>query len=111
MEDICQEENLKINSEIIIESIQILEQYLLHEENKDNNILELFCEYDFVGVLKIFAFGSKDKIIIEQIIKLLNSLIKNILKETFLYYLMSNNFINNIISRIKRNVFILFNVK
>ena len=99
MEDVCQEENLKINSEIIIESIQILEEYLLHEENEDSNILELFCEYDFIEILKIFVFGSKDKIIIEQIIKLLNSLIKNILKETFLYYLMSNNFINNIISR------------
>ena len=99
MDDISQVENIKIYSEIIIESMQILEECLLYGEKEDNNILELFCEYDFIEILKIFTFGSKDKSIMEQILKTLNALIINIFKETFLYYLLSNNFINNIISR------------
>ena len=99
MDRISQEENFEMNLEIIKEVIQILEEYLLFGEKEDNKILELFCEYNFIDILKIFFFGSKAQIISEQIIKLLSTLIKNISKETVFYYLLSNNFINNIISR------------
>ena len=99
MDYTSQEEDYKINLEIIIESIQILEEYLLYGEKEENQILDLFCEYNFIDILKIFTFGTKDKEIISQIIKTLSALIKDISKETVFYYLMSNNFINNIISR------------
>ena len=99
MEYISQEENYEINSEIIIETIQILKDYLLYGEKMDNHILELFCEYNFIDILKIFSFGNKNKNILAQIIKTLCALIKNISQETILFYLLSNNFINNIISR------------
>ena len=99
MDYTSQEEDYKINLEIIIESLQILEEYLLYGEKEENQILDLFCEYNFIDILKIFTFGTKDKEIISQIIKTLSALIKDISKETVFYYLMSNNFINNIISR------------
>ena len=99
MEYTTQEGINKLNSEVIVEAIEILQDYLLYGETKDNKILELFCEYNFIDILKIYSFGYKDKIFISKIIKLLNALIKNISKETVFYYLMSNNFINNIISR------------
>ena len=99
MDNIIQEENLEVNLEIITEALQILEDYLLFGEKEDNKILDLFCEYSFIDILKIFSFGSKAQIISEQIIKLLSKLIRNISKETFFYYLLSNNFINNIISK------------
>ena len=99
MEHISQEGNFKINSEIIIEAVELLKEYLLYGENRDNNILELFCEYNFLDALKTFIFGNKEIIIISQIVKTLSTLIKNISEKTVFYYLMSNNFINNIISR------------
>ena len=99
MDYISQGEDYKINMEIINESIQILENFLLYGEKEDNQILDIFCEYNFINILKIYTFGSKDKAIISQIIKTLSALIKNISKETVFYYLLSNNIINNIISR------------
>ena len=68
MDYTSQEEDYKINLEIIIESIQILEEYLLYGEKEENQILDLFCEYNFIDILKIFTFGTKDKEIISLII-------------------------------------------
>ena len=99
MDYISQEGDYKINMEIFIESVQILENFLLYGEREDNQILDIFCEYDFINILKIYTFGTKSKAIISQIIKTLSALIKNISKETVFYYILSNNFINNIISR------------
>ena len=99
MDYISQEGDYKINMEIFIETLQILENFLLYGEREDNQILDIFCEYDFINILKIYTFGTKSKAIISQIIKTLSALIKNISKETVFYYILSNNFINNIISR------------
>ena len=59
MEYISQEENYEINSEIIIESIEILEEYLLYGEKMDNKLLELFCEYNFIDILNILFWKQK----------------------------------------------------
>ena len=50
MDYTSQEEDYKINLEIIIESIQILEEYLLYGEKEENQILDLFCEYNFIDI-------------------------------------------------------------
>ena len=83
--------------QIINEAIEILEKYLLYGEKEEPNIHELFCEYNFIEILMIFS-ESKIKQINLQIIKTLSILINNITNKTIFYYLMSNNFINNIIS-------------
>ena len=89
--------NYKNNVEYINETIQTLEKYLLFGENKENNIHELFCQYNFIGKLLIFS-NCKIKDINLQLIKTFSKLINNITDEMLFYYLMSNNFINNIIS-------------
>ena len=99
MDYISQKGNLQINSKIITETIKVFEGYLLYGEKDDYRIIEIFFEYNFLNILKIFSFETKGKIIIEQIIKTFTALIKNITKETVFYYIMSNDFINNIISR------------
>ena len=90
--------NYKNNARFINESIQILEEYLLFGENKESNIHELFCQYNFIGKLLIFS-NSKVKDINLQLLKTFSKLINNITDEMLFYYLMSNNFINNIISK------------
>ena len=71
---------------------------MLYGEKEYKKLLELFTEYDFISILKIFALESKNKNINNQIIQTLSILIKNISQETVFYYLMSNNFINDIIT-------------
>ena len=69
----------------------------MHGEEKDPYIHELFCQYNFIEKLKKFS-ESKIKEINLQIVKTLSSLINKITNITVVYYLLSNNFINNIIS-------------
>ena len=87
------------NNQIIIinEAIQTLEKYLIYGEEKDPYILEIFCQYSFIEQLKIFS-QNKVKEINLQIIRTLSILIEKITNKLVVYYLMSNNFINNIIS-------------
>ena len=99
MDYISQEGNLGLNSKIITETIKVFEGYLLYGEKDDYRIIEIFFEYNFLNILKIFSFETKGNIIIEQIIKTFTALIKKITRETVFYYIMSNDFINNIISR------------
>ena len=86
----------------------------MYGEEKDPYIHELFCQYNFIGKLKIFS-ESKIKEINLQIIQTLSSLINKISNITVVYYLLSNNFVNNIISHnyyIKHdNNYLLFYVK
>ena len=96
-EELENEGNYKKNIKIINEAIQLLENYLINGEKNESNIHELFCEYNFIE--KIMKFSeSKIKAINLQIIKTLSNLISNISNNVIFYYLMSNNFINNIIS-------------
>ena len=76
-----------------------MESYILFgEENKESIIHALFCEYNFMEKLMSFS-KSKNKEINMQIIKTLSKLITNIKNKVLFYYIMSNNDINNIISK------------
>ena len=57
---------------------------------------ELFCQYNFIDILKVIS-RKKIKEIDMQIIQTLSALIENITNKVLIYYLLSNNFINNII--------------
>ena len=96
-ENLENEGNYKNNITIINEAIQLLEKYLLYGEKNNSNILEVFCEYNFIEKLMKFS-ERRIKEINLRIIKTLSSLINNISNNNIFYFLMSNNFINNIIS-------------
>ena len=57
---------------------------------------ELFCQYNFIDILKVIS-RKKIKEIDMQIMQTLSALIENITNKVLIYYLLSNNFINNII--------------
>lgn len=80
------------------ELIQLIINYLIFgDKKKDQTFFESFCELDFMNEF-IIASKSKDMEILLQIIKSMSALILSISNKASIYYIFSNNFINNIIT-------------
>ena len=91
------EGDFKNNINIIIEAIQTMELYLLYGDKESKKIHDLFCEYNFLEKINIFS-EKKIREINYQILKTLSTLISKVTNIFTFYYLMSNNFINKIIT-------------
>ena len=80
------------------ELIQLIIDYLIFgDKKKDQTYFEQFCELDFMKEF-IVASKSKNMEILLQIIKSMSALILTITNKASLFYIFSNNFINNIIT-------------
>jgi hypothetical protein len=86
--------NVENDIKILIESII---EFLLHGDKNDSSIFYVFCELNFMNEF-IFLSNQKSKVINLQIIKSFALLITNLTNKQSLYFLFSNNFINQIIS-------------
>ena len=86
----------KVENDIktLIESII---EYLIHGDKHDSLIFDVFCELNFMNEF-INLSNQKSKVINLQIIKSFALLITNLTNKQNLYFLFSNNFINQIIS-------------
>ena len=83
------------------ELIKLIIEYLIFGDKKKAQIFfDNFCELDFMQEF-IKASKSNTTDILLQIIKSLSALILTITNKAFLFYLFSNNFINNIITNDK----------
>ena len=81
--------------------IQLIIDYLIYGDKKKTQIFfDNFCELDFMQEF-IKASKSKTTDILLQIIKSMSALILTITNKPFLFYVFSNNFINNIITNDK----------
>ena len=81
--------------------IQLIIDYLIYGDKKKTQIFfDNFCELDFMQEF-IKASKSKTTDILLQIIKSMSALILTITNKAFLFYVFSNNFINNIITNDK----------
>ena len=87
------------NKEIIIQIIQIIEDFLIYDDNNENklDIFEIFCEKNILKYL-VELSNSHSRDINLQIIKTISVLVLNLKNKISLYYLFSNNYINKIIS-------------
>ena len=78
--------------------IQLIIDYLIFGDKKKEQIyFDNFCELDFMKEF-IVASKSRNMDILLQIIKSLSALILTVTNQTSLFYIFSNNFINNIIT-------------
>ena len=80
------------------ELIQLIIDYLIYGDKKKEQVyFDNFCELDF---MKEFIIASKSGCIeiLLQIIKSMSALILTITNKASLFYIFSNNFINNIIT-------------
>ena len=83
------------------ELIQLIIDYLIYGDKKNTQLFfDNFCELDFMQEF-IKASKSKTTDILLQIIKSMSALILTITNQAFLFYVFSNNFINNIITNDK----------
>lgn len=83
------------------EVIQLIIEYLIYGDKNDSHsstsIFDLFCEYNFMNEF-IHLASLNNRAINLQIIKSFSVLILNLTNATTLYYIFSNNFINQILS-------------
>jgi len=79
------------------EVIQYIIEYLIYGDKHDPNIFDLFCENNFMNEF-ISLSNMNNRSMNLQIIKSFSVLILNMTNTTTLYYIFSNNFINQIIS-------------
>ena len=78
--------------------IQLIIDYLIYgDKKKDQSLFENFCELDFMKEF-IIASKSQNYEILLQIIKSMSALILTIVNKASLFYIFSNNFINQIIT-------------
>ena len=101
LKEINDKEKHKKYKDDLKELIQLIIDYLIFGDKKKAQIyFDNFCELDFMQEF-IKASKSKTTEILLQIIKSLSALILTITDKAFLFYLFSNNFINNIITNDK----------
>eukprot|EP00927_Polykrikos_kofoidii_P043771 TRINITY_DN37865_c0_g1_i1.p1 TRINITY_DN37865_c0_g1~~TRINITY_DN37865_c0_g1_i1.p1 ORF type:complete len:864 (+),score=129.65 TRINITY_DN37865_c0_g1_i1:207-2798(+) len=87
------------NRDALIEVIRQVTEALIWGERHDQNFFDFFCEKnmlsDFVQVLNKEKVGKTVKV---QLLQTLSMLVQNVRRETSLYYLFSNNYVNQLIS-------------
>jgi protein CLEC16A len=79
------------------EVIQYIIEYLIYGDKHCSSIFDVFCEFNFMNEF-IYLANMNQRSINLQIIKSFSVLILNLTNTTTLYYIFSNNFINQIIS-------------
>ena len=98
LKEINDKERHKKYKEDVKDIIQLIIDYLIYGDTRKEQIyFDTFCELDFMKEF-IKASKSKNFEILLQIIKSMSALILTISNQASLYYIFSNNFINNIIS-------------
>ena len=98
LKEINEKEKYKKYNEDLKELIPLIIDYLIYgDKNKEQIFFDNFCELDFMKEF-IKASKSKNIDILLQIIKSMSALILTITNQASLFYIFSNNFINNIIT-------------
>ncbi|CAF0966985.1 unnamed protein product [Adineta steineri] len=85
------------NRDLLIETLRFISEILLWGDQNDTSVFDVFLER---GMLTFFLNYMRQKnghYICGQVLQTLNILFENIRRETSLYYLLSNNHVNNII--------------
>ena len=82
---------------MIINIITLLGEYLVRSERSENSLFETFCEHNILQEFCYLTSQINHPEINLQIVKTFAFIVPNIKNQMTLYYLFSNNFVNNII--------------
>eukprot|EP00400_MALV-I_sp_L67-5_P000820 gene820-866_t len=88
------------NKEVVVNIIQQMTSALVWgEKNNDSSLFDFFCEKNLLAFfVRILGLPRVPKSVKVQIMQTLSMLLQNIQQETSLYYLLSNNYVNQLIS-------------
>ena len=87
--------------EALIETIRTISEIIIYgEQNSEQELIfDYFCEKNMLALLTdMMKAPWSDEVVQTQIIQTVAILVQNVRNETSLYYLLSNNYINEVIS-------------
>ena len=85
------------NRDLLIESLRSISEILIWGDQNDSSVFDYFLERGTLAYFLNYMRQKNGRYICVQILQTLNILFENIRNETSLYYLLSNNLVNNII--------------
>jgi protein CLEC16A len=87
-----------INENVVVEILRELAEMVVYGDNKSELLFDFFCEKNMLSLfLEIMWIDGCPNSIHIQILQTLSILIKCVKNDTSLYYLLSNNYINEVI--------------
>ncbi|KAJ1420056.1 hypothetical protein B484DRAFT_333255, partial [Ochromonadaceae sp. CCMP2298] len=95
-ENKCVDDN---NQALVVEILRVIAEMVVYGDNKSELLFDFFCEKNMLSLfLEIMSSpGGCPSTVHIQILQTLSILISCVRNETSLYYLLSNNYINEII--------------
>ncbi|XP_952067.1 uncharacterized protein TA14350 [Theileria annulata] len=98
--NVLNKESSRIASSIqVVDALKQLAEYLIWEDRTDQDyIFEYFCEENIMDYLTGVLCRSTSRTVRIQLIQTISMLIHNIGKKKTLYYMLSNNYLNELIS-------------
>lgn len=88
------------NKEVVVETLRSIAELIIWGDQHDQSIIDYFFENQMLAHFqKILSQRSNRSVndLVKQVLQTLSIMIQNIKSETSVYYLFSNNHINNII--------------
>ncbi|CAF1254051.1 unnamed protein product [Rotaria magnacalcarata] len=85
------------NRDLLIETLRFISEILIWGDQNDSSVFDYFLERGMLTYFLNYMRQKHGRYICVQVLQTLNILFENIRHETSLYYLLSNNHINNII--------------
>jgi protein CLEC16A len=87
------------NKNLVVEILRILAEMVVYGDNKSELLFDFFCEKNMLSLFLelMWTEGGCPSIVHIQILQTLSILINCVKNDTSLYYLLSNNYINEII--------------
>lgn len=87
------------NRDVMVEVIRQITEALIWGEQRDHNFFDFFCEKNILAdFVRVLALPRVPKTVKVQLLQTLSMLVQNIRRETSLYYLFSNNYVNQLIA-------------
>ena len=87
------------NQGVLIETIRAIAEVIIYDDQHTDQLFEYFCEKNMLAlIISLLDHVNCGSQLTVQIIQSVGILIQNIKSETSLYYTLSNNHINRIIS-------------
>ncbi|CAF1039000.1 unnamed protein product [Adineta ricciae] len=86
-----------VNLDLLIETLRSISEILIWGDQHDSSVFDYFLENGMLIYFLNYMRQKNGRFICVQILQTLNILFENIRNETSLYYLLSNNHVNNII--------------
>eukprot|EP00927_Polykrikos_kofoidii_P016368 TRINITY_DN17390_c0_g1_i1.p1 TRINITY_DN17390_c0_g1~~TRINITY_DN17390_c0_g1_i1.p1 ORF type:complete len:900 (-),score=144.43 TRINITY_DN17390_c0_g1_i1:423-3122(-) len=85
--------------EAVVETVRQITEALIWGEQNDTNFFDFFCEKSILAnFIIVLGLPKAPKTVKVQLLQTLSMLVQNIRQQTSLYYLLSNNYVNHLIS-------------